>query len=118
MTLWTELARTATAAGDEIMLRRRGSIHEIRFNGIELMSNLTWRSEALLAERSLRLHDCPDAHVLIGGLGKLKRLLAEHMLDMAAMKELLSKMATPAVKREAVAHLKAHLGLSERRTCP
>ena len=45
------------------------------------MSNLTWRSEALLAERSLRLHDCPDAHVLIGGLGKLKRLLAEHMLD-------------------------------------
>ena len=26
-------------------------------------------------------------------------------------------MVTPAVKREAVAHLKAHLGLSERRAC-
>ncbi|ATQ55544.1 IS3 family transposase [Paracoccus yeei] len=49
---------------------------------------------------------------------KLKRLLAEQMLDMAAMKELLSKkLVTPAVKREAVAHLKAHLGLSERRAC-
>ena len=49
---------------------------------------------------------------------KLKKLLAEHMLDMAAMKELLSKkMVTPAVKRDAVAHLKAHLGLSERRAC-
>ncbi len=48
---------------------------------------------------------------------KLKKLLAEQMLDMAAMKELLSKMVTPAVKREAVAHLKAHLGLSERRAC-
>ncbi|WP_136650134.1 MULTISPECIES: IS3 family transposase [Paracoccus] len=49
---------------------------------------------------------------------KLKKLLAEQMLDMAAMKELLSKkFLTPAVKREAVAHLKAHLGLSERRAC-
>ncbi|MCQ0970120.1 IS3 family transposase [Paracoccus sp. TK19116] len=49
---------------------------------------------------------------------KLKKLLAEQMLDMAAMRELLpKKMVTPAVKREAVAHLKAHLGLSERRAC-
>ena len=54
------------------------------------------------------------------------------MLDMAAMKELLSKMVMrrirkqsgglfsrrwSAVKRETVAHLKAHLGLSERRAC-
>ncbi|MDX5370703.1 MAG: IS3 family transposase [Alphaproteobacteria bacterium] len=49
---------------------------------------------------------------------KLKKLLAEQMLDMAAMKELLSKkLVTPVAKREAVAHLKAHLGLSERRAC-
>lgn len=49
---------------------------------------------------------------------KLKRLLAEQMLDIAAMKELLSKkMVTPVVKREAVAHLKALFGLSERRAC-
>lgn len=49
---------------------------------------------------------------------KLKKLLAEQMLDMAAMRELLQKkMATPVAKREAVAHLKAQLGLSERRAC-
>ena len=39
------------------------------------------------------------------------------MLDIAVMRELLQKMITPAVKRGAVAHLKAHLGLSERRAC-
>ncbi|MCG7602289.1 IS3 family transposase [Halomonas sp. McH1-25] len=49
---------------------------------------------------------------------KLKKLLAEQMLDLAAMKELVfKKVVTPAVKREAVAHLKALLGLSERRAC-
>ncbi len=69
MTLWTELARTSTEAGDEIILRQRDRIHEIRFNGIELMSNLTWRSEAVLAERSLRRHGGDAPRVLIGGLG-------------------------------------------------
>src|SRR5690606_26225492 len=68
-TIWTELARASTEAGDEILLRRRGTLHEIRFNGIELMSNLTWQSEAVLAERSLRRHGRADARVLIGGLG-------------------------------------------------
>lgn len=69
MTLWTELDRAMTAAGDEIILRQRGEIYEIRFNGIELMSNLTWRSEAILAERSLRRQGDAGAAVLIGGLG-------------------------------------------------
>ena len=69
MTLWTELARASTEAGDEIILRRRDRIHEIRFNGIELMSNLTWQSEAVLAERSLRRHGGDAPRVLIGGLG-------------------------------------------------
>lgn len=49
---------------------------------------------------------------------KLKKLLAEQMLDMAAMKDLLSKNGDARVKREAIAPLKAHLGLSERRACP
>jgi hypothetical protein len=35
----------------------------------------------------------------------------------AAMKELLTKMVPPVVKRKAVAHLKAQLGLVERRAC-
>lgn len=69
MTIWTEVDRARTAAGDEILLRQRGEIHEIRFNGIELMSNLTWRSEEVLAIRSLRKRGLADARVLIGGLG-------------------------------------------------
>ena len=49
---------------------------------------------------------------------KLKKLLAEQMLDLAALNELVSKkVVTPAVKREAVAHLRSLLGLSERRAC-
>ncbi|MDW9689111.1 IS3 family transposase [Sinorhizobium meliloti] len=48
---------------------------------------------------------------------KLKKLLAEQMLDAAALRELLAKMVGPAAKREAVAHLKAVMGLSERRAC-
>lgn len=70
MTLWTELARASTEAGDDIMLRKRGDIYEIRFNGIELMSNIMWRSEAVLAERSLRrVGGAPQPRMLIGGLG-------------------------------------------------
>lgn len=45
---------------------------------------------------------------------KLKKLLAEQMLDATALRELL---VGPAAKREAVAHLQAELGLSERRAC-
>ncbi|KAA6490846.1 IS3 family transposase [Agrobacterium sp. ICMP 7243] len=49
---------------------------------------------------------------------KLKKLLAEQMLDVAALRELLGKkMVGPAAKREAVAHLKVTMGLSERRAC-
>jgi hypothetical protein len=48
---------------------------------------------------------------------KLKKLLAEQMLDVAALRELLGKMVGPAVKRDAVAHLKAVMGLLERRAC-
>ncbi|WP_112593115.1 IS3 family transposase [Brucella tritici] len=49
---------------------------------------------------------------------KLKKLLAEQMLDVAALRELLGKkMVGPAAKREAVAHLKVTMRLSERRAC-
>ncbi|MEO1200838.1 MAG: IS3 family transposase [Pseudomonadota bacterium] len=49
---------------------------------------------------------------------RLKKLLAEQMLDASAMRELLfKKMVGPVVKRDAVAHLQAKLGLSERRAC-
>ncbi|WP_434734537.1 IS3 family transposase (plasmid) [Rhizobium sp. YTUHZ044] len=49
---------------------------------------------------------------------KLKKLLAEQMLDVAALRELLGKkMVGPAAKRDAVAHLRDIMGLSERRAC-
>jgi transposase InsO family protein len=49
---------------------------------------------------------------------KLKKLLAEQMLDAAALRELLfKKMVGPAAKRAAVAHLQDTMGLSERRAC-
>ncbi|TFZ57400.1 IS3 family transposase [Methylorubrum sp. Q1] len=49
---------------------------------------------------------------------KLKRLLADTMLDNAGLKDLLfKKVVTPAAKRQAVAHLQTTLGMSERRAC-
>ncbi|QBQ47255.1 IS3 family transposase [Brevundimonas naejangsanensis] len=50
--------------------------------------------------------------------GKLKRLLADAMLDKAALNDLLSKkLVGPAAMRHAVAQLKAAFGVSERRAC-
>jgi transposase InsO family protein len=47
---------------------------------------------------------------------KLKRLLSEQLLGQGGDEgTAVKKMVTPAVKREAVAHLKAQFGLSERR---
>ena len=48
---------------------------------------------------------------------KLKKLLAEQMLDASALRELLEKMVGPVAKREAVAHLRSVMDLSERRAC-
>lgn len=69
MELWKELARASTAAGDEILLRRRGRIFEIRFNGLELMSSFNHQSEGTLATRALWLRGSENARMLIGGLG-------------------------------------------------
>ena len=48
---------------------------------------------------------------------KLKKLLAEHMLDASALRELWQEMVGSVAKREAVAHLQAVMDLSERRAC-
>lgn len=69
MTVWAELARASNSAGDEIILRNKGELYEIRFNGMELMSSFNHRSERLLAERTLGLLGRPARKVLIGGLG-------------------------------------------------
>ncbi|WP_323717820.1 spermidine synthase [Paracoccus aminovorans] len=82
MTSWETLARARTASGDEIVLRQRGEIYEIRYNGIALMSNLNHQSEIQLALRSMRRLDFRARRVLIGGLGLGYSLRA--LLDLAA----------------------------------
>src|SRR5690242_14469297 len=48
---------------------------------------------------------------------KLKKLLAEAMLDNAMLKDIASKMVTPVARREAVAHLSQSFAVSQRRAC-
>ena len=81
MTLWTTLARAETASGDDILLRQRGDIFEIRYNGIELMSNLNHQSEDQLALRTMRRMGFAARRILIGGLGLGYTLRA--VLDLA-----------------------------------
>lgn len=69
MTLWDTLARVETPCGDDIQLRQRGDIFEIRYNGIELMSNLNHHSEDQLALRLLQRMDFGAKRILIAGLG-------------------------------------------------
>ncbi|MDH7788521.1 spermidine synthase [Ochrobactrum sp. 19YEA23] len=69
MAIWTELANAGNDAGDQILLRQRGDIYEIRYNGLELMSNINFQSEIVLAERSLRFLRQTPKRILIGGLG-------------------------------------------------
>jgi hypothetical protein len=54
----------------------------------------------MAAWRSRRRSDCGP---LEDENAKLKRLLAEAVLDNAGLKDLLAKLVTPAAKREAVA---------------
>ncbi len=69
MTLWTEIASTRNSSGDEIILRKREDVYEIRYNGIELMTNLNHQSEEILAEKPI-LAAGPDVkRLFIGGLG-------------------------------------------------
>ncbi|WP_159728798.1 hypothetical protein [Methylosinus sp. Ce-a6] len=66
---WEELSRARTAAGDELLLRHRGGIFEIRCNGSDLMSNRAHRSEEELARLALAEVSAATPRILIGGLG-------------------------------------------------
>jgi spermidine synthase len=66
---WEELARARTAAGEELILRRRGGVYEIRCNGYDLMSNRAHRSEEALARLALAEVAAPAPRILVGGLG-------------------------------------------------
>ncbi|WP_288806090.1 IS3 family transposase [uncultured Novosphingobium sp.] len=66
----------------------------------------------------LEVSEAKRLKVLEDENAKLKRLLADSMLDNAALKDLLfKKLVTPAARREAVAHLMELHRMSERRAC-
>lgn len=69
MTLWIPLARARSASGDDILLQQRGELFEIKFNGMQLMSNLNSQSEISLAIKAARMLNRADARILVGGLG-------------------------------------------------
>lgn len=67
-----------------------------------------------------RKHGVSEAQQLkaLGGNPKLKKLLAEQMLDAAALRGLpQEKWWRLAAKHAALVHLEARMGLSERRAC-
>ncbi|WP_086000132.1 IS3 family transposase [Novosphingobium sp. AP12] len=85
-----------------------------RRHGVSEATLYNWKAKygGLEVSEARRLRDLESENA------KLKRLLADAMLDQAALKDLLGKkVLTPAAKREAVAHLQACHGMSERRAC-
>ncbi|WP_334181465.1 IS3 family transposase [Novosphingobium sp.] len=85
-----------------------------RRHGVSEATIYNWKAKygGLEVSEAKRLRALEDENA------KLKRLLAEAMLDNAGLKDLLNKkLVTPAAKREAVARLQAVLGMSERRAC-
>ncbi|MGQ2933343.1 MAG: IS3-like element ISSpma3 family transposase [Sphingopyxis sp.] len=85
-----------------------------RRHGVSEATIYNWKAKygGLEVSEAKRLRSLEDENA------KLKRLLADTMLDNVALKDLLNKkMVTPAVQREAVAHLQACHGMSERRAC-
>lgn len=67
---WTEISRAKTAAGDELVLRERAGLYEIRCNGWDLMSNRAHASEETMARLALaEIASRPAPKILIGGLG-------------------------------------------------
>ncbi|PHP19180.1 IS3 family transposase [Sphingobium sp. IP1] len=85
-----------------------------RRHGVSEATIYNWKAKygGLEVSEARRLRALEDENA------KLKRLLADAMLDNAGLKDLLGKkLVTPAAKREAVARLQAALGMSERRAC-
>ncbi|WP_156170746.1 IS3 family transposase [Croceicoccus naphthovorans] len=85
-----------------------------RQHGVSEATIYNWKSKygGLEVSEARRLRELESENA------KLKRLLADTMLDNVALKDLLGKkVLTPAAMREAVAHLRACHGMSERRAC-
>ncbi|MGI4733370.1 MAG: IS3 family transposase [Janthinobacterium lividum] len=85
-----------------------------RKHGVSSATYYAWKAKF----GGLEVSDAKRLRALEEENARLKRLLADTMLDNAGLKDLLfKKMVAPAAKRQAVAHLQATLGMSERRAC-
>ncbi|MCP3733118.1 IS3 family transposase [Sphingomonas sp. MG17] len=85
-----------------------------RKHGMSSATYYAWKAKY----GGLEVSDAKRLRALEEENARLKRLLADTMLDNAGLKDLLfKKMVAPAAKRQAVAHLQATLGMSERRAC-
>ncbi|QOZ48646.1 IS3 family transposase [Bradyrhizobium sp. CCBAU 53340] len=85
-----------------------------RRHGVSDASIYKWKAKfgGMEVSEAKRLKTLEDENT------RLKRLLADAMLDNAALKDLPGKeVVTPATKRKAVAHLVDAHGMSERRAC-
>ena len=85
-----------------------------RKHGISSATFYKWKAKfgGLDVSDAKRLKSLEDENA------KLKKLLAEAMLDNAMLKDIAAKkMVTPAARREAVAHLRVAYEVSERRAC-
>lgn len=85
-----------------------------RRHGISTATFYAWRKKfgGMEASDAKRLREFEAENA------KLKRTVAEQMLDMTAMKELLAKkLVKPVAKRKALGFLMSEMGLSERRSC-
>ncbi|NSY46316.1 IS3 family transposase [Agrobacterium tumefaciens] len=85
-----------------------------RKHGVSDASIYKWKAKfgGMEVSEAKRLKTLEDENT------KLKRLLADAMLDNAALKDLFGKeVVTPAARRKAVTHLMDHHQMSERRAC-
>jgi transposase InsO family protein len=84
-----------------------------RKHGISTATLYNWKAKygGMEVSEAKRLKQLEDENA------KLKRLLADAVLDASALRELLAKNGRAAAQRDGVAHLRTALGLSERRAC-
>jgi transposase-like protein len=83
-----------------------------RKHGISSATFYKWKAKY----GGLEVSDAKRLKALEDEDAKLKKLLAEAMLDNAMLKDV-AAMVTPAARREAVAHLRTSFEVSERRAC-
>ncbi|WP_354249192.1 IS3 family transposase [Bradyrhizobium sp. LA2.1] len=85
-----------------------------RKHGISSATFYKWKAKY----GGLDVSDARRLKVLADENAKLKKLLAEAMLDNAMLKDLnFKKMVTPVARRQAVAHLRSSFEVSQRRAC-